>query len=106
MRGYHRRLVFESCEQRLLLTAACSADSSEPVPEVPAEMPVVEAPVVASAPVIVGAGPRVRPGTEVTRTVNDTGSTIEVRQNLPAPAVAPELVVAPSDPTAATPAPS
>ena len=106
MRGYHRRLVFESCEQRLLLTAACSAGSSEPVPEVPAEIAVEDAPLVASAPVIEGAGPRVRPGTEVTRTVTETGFVIEVDQNLPESAVAPELVVAPSDPTAATPAPS
>ena len=32
MRHRHRRLAIESCEDRLLLTAACPADSTEPVP--------------------------------------------------------------------------
>jgi hypothetical protein len=106
MRGHHRRLAIESCEQRLLLTAACSADSSTPVPDVPAEIAVEEAQLDASSAVLEGVGPRVRPGAEATRTLTESGFTIKVELSFPDVAVAPDLAVAPADPTGQTAAPT
>ena len=102
MRGHHRRLAIESCEQRLLLTA----DSSTPVPEAPAEIEVEEAQLDVTSNVHEGDGHRLRPGADATRTVTNDGFTIEVELNFPDVAVAPDLAVAPGDPTSQTPAPT
>ena len=101
-----RRLAFETLDNRLLLTGEIAAVGPEPDLVVPAEIAAEEAQLEGSSEVLEGGGPRVRPGAEATRTVTDSGFIIEVRLNIPPDAVAPDLDVAPSDPTGDTAAPT
>ena len=103
MRDRHRRLTIETLDKRLMLTGTSAAFGPVPAPspEVPAEIATV-----AEDPVANQTRDGKLPATDVTRTVTETGFTIEVRLNFPDVAVAPNLEVAPGDPTSDKPAPT
>jgi len=97
-------------EPDVVVPAAFAAEEAllAPGPDVvvPAEIAAEVARLDGTIDALDGKGPRVRPGAEATRTLSDDGFIIDVSLHFTDVAAAPDLEVAPGDPTGDTAAPT